>query len=430
MLTRHAAAELYTDVSIELAHAPADIEAIMALATSRLSRLRAGTWVAVVMNPHTETSRIFVADERDREIAQYIDDYVTALDMPHRVATVGLSQRAIESGCPVVVPRVSIDEFLLMLSPAGQAYCRDHPPPGGVRSIGLVIVPMRVGAAILGTLGVLDARDRHLVDESDPDWIQPVADRVALSVEHARLVQGTLVQAAELDVMRAVVLADGLAHDLRLTLEAIVERLTALRDLDAADVMLPTDDGQELTVAASAGYRWPWPPQHRVDARWAELARRPRKPEIGYRGGLELAGHDPRRSLFTREAFQTFIAIPLHARMQPIGLLNIYSRSYVQWEQNRLEFLETVGGLAAMAIDHAAAHPPDVPSRPATSSAFSDLESEILRLIAEGFTNREIAARVHRSESTVKFHVRRLLEKAGAASRAVLVARAFAERWI
>jgi DNA-binding NarL/FixJ family response regulator len=60
----------------------------------------------------------------------------------------------------------------------------------------------------------------------------------------------------------------------------------------------------------------------------------------------------------------------------------------------------------------------------------SDLEVEILRLIVEGFTNRDISQQVHRSENTIKFHVRRILEKAGAANRTELARRATREGWL
>ena len=50
-------------------------------------------------------------------------------------------------------------------------------------------------------------------------------------------------------------------------------------------------------------------------------------------------------------------------------------------------------------------------------------ETEVLELMAQGFRNREIAAAFVISESTVKIHVRHVLEKLGVRTRTQAVAR-------
>src|SRR5262245_56013409 len=52
-------------------------------------------------------------------------------------------------------------------------------------------------------------------------------------------------------------------------------------------------------------------------------------------------------------------------------------------------------------------------------------ETEVLRLLAQGFPNREIADRLQISEHTIKFHIRSILGKLGAATRTEAVTRGF-----
>jgi DNA-binding NarL/FixJ family response regulator len=59
------------------------------------------------------------------------------------------------------------------------------------------------------------------------------------------------------------------------------------------------------------------------------------------------------------------------------------------------------------------------------AAPLSEREDEVLRLIARGFTNREIAADLVVSEATVKSHVNHLFAKAGVRDRAQAVAYAF-----
>jgi LuxR family maltose regulon positive regulatory protein len=54
----------------------------------------------------------------------------------------------------------------------------------------------------------------------------------------------------------------------------------------------------------------------------------------------------------------------------------------------------------------------------------SGRELEVLRILAEGLGNREIAERIFVSEATVKTHVQRILRKLDAGSRTQAVARA------
>lgn len=70
--------------------------------------------------------------------------------------------------------------------------------------------------------------------------------------------------------------------------------------------------------------------------------------------------------------------------------------------------------------------PPDeVPLEPLT-----DREGEVLRLMAEGLSNKSIAYRLEISEHTVKFHVNGIMRKLGAQSRTDAVVRATRLGWI
>ena len=54
----------------------------------------------------------------------------------------------------------------------------------------------------------------------------------------------------------------------------------------------------------------------------------------------------------------------------------------------------------------------------------TDRESEVLRAVSEGSTNRQVAASLHLSEATVKTHLVHIFDKLGVASRTAAVARA------
>jgi PAS domain S-box-containing protein len=68
-------------------------------------------------------------------------------------------------------------------------------------------------------------------------------------------------------------------------------------------------------------------------------------------------------------------------------------------------------------------HGPGYSHGPDLSKQLSARQLEILDLVAEGLSNAEIASRLYLTESTVKWHVRKILRALGVANRAQAVAR-------
>lgn len=72
---------------------------------------------------------------------------------------------------------------------------------------------------------------------------------------------------------------------------------------------------------------------------------------------------------------------------------------------------------------HAAAEARVHPATSDLSKLLSPRQIEILALVAEGLSNAEIASRLYLGESTVKWHVRKILKALGVSNRAQAVAR-------
>jgi len=427
----HALAE----VTNQLATARLDPEAILTTVTGSLSRLRPGTWVASLMHKDPRTSRVVAADDADPLIARYVEDMHLAPSSP----TFTLTTRVIETGEPVLMPSVPFEEFIAMLSDDVREYLDKNKPPlsSPIRYLGVVIVPMRARGATVGTLGLFERRSSSPLTEHDVRWLQAIADRTGLAAENAQLYVDAISRLERLTALRSVGLAITASPDLRLILRVILDQVTAGLGVDAADVLLLDEKDGTLGSVASTGFQSTSIPDYRLPVDESLPGRAVIGRRIETVTALGAFTQFRRRSLFAREGFKAYGAVPLIARGKLTGVLEVFHRNQLQPDQEWLEFLEALGSEAAIAIDNAGMHerlektgPPGAAGPRAPAPDLTKLEKEILALVVEGDSNRDIAEKIHLSPNTVKFHVRQLLQKLDVDNRTELAHKATREGWL
>jgi GAF domain-containing protein/DNA-binding CsgD family transcriptional regulator len=428
---------IVAEVIDELADSRLNLRAILTTVTRTLSRLRPGTWVAVLMNKDPSSSIVVAADEAEPALAHYVDRYVEQAETADKVPTSGLTKRVIDSGVPVFEPNLSYDQLVSLLSLPERDFFTANQPPVEIESIGLVIVPMRARGAVIGTIGLFVRAGMKPLTEEDAVWLQAVADRTAVAIENAQLYGDAIRRLDRLTSLQGVGRAIAASSDLRFTLKVVLDQVTSKLEIDAADVLLLEDTDRTLVVAASTGFLSTSMPDYRLllDESLPGRAVTHRRTELF--NAMDDFAHARRRSLFAREGFKAYGAVPLFAGGNLVGVLEVFHRSPLNQDDESLAFLDAIGSIAAIAIDNAGlkervklAEHGHRPGPTTQAPEMTRVEKQILAMLVEGLTNREISAQVHLSPNTVKFHVRRLLEKAKTANRTELARKATQEGWI
>jgi len=428
-------AQIVNDLSGDLLGDGLDVETTLSVATRTLSRVRRGTWLAIVMCDDIATSRVVVADDADPKMAEYINRYMASLRKPGYAPTTGLSQQVIDSGEPIVLPNVPAEHFADYMTPAAREWMVREPAPLQLHSGGVVMVPMRANGRIVGTLGLIQWNTPDSMGEDDVLWMQPIADRIGLGVDDAQNRASSIARLERLSALHRVALALSSSQDLRLTLPIVVEQVAATLPADAVDLLVLEGATQEFRVATAVGFHSTSIPDYRLPAApiLAELA------ALGERRGplseVEYVGRAQRRSLFAREGFRSHASTSLLVRGKLVGVLEVFHRSEPEPDPESLDFLDAMGIHAAIAIDHAqmqnrldrAERAQQVVTQPPAD--MGELDRRILAMVCKGATNAEIADEVHLSIHTVKFHVRRLRDRLGAANRTDLALRATRLGW-
>ncbi|MSP12147.1 MAG: GAF domain-containing protein [Chloroflexi bacterium] len=181
---------------------------------------------------------------------------------------------------------------------------------------------------------------------------QDLGDRAALAITNARLFEEGRRRGEFLQALRDIDIAIISSFDLRLTLNVFLERMMERLKVDAAHVLLFDPDAQKLEVAVARGFRTSQITTSQVRlgeglAGRAALERR-------MISAPQLADGAPllQAALFSAESFQAYFVVPLMAKEQLKGVLEIYHRVPLAPDDEWLGFLETFSGQAAIAIDN------------------------------------------------------------------------------
>jgi DNA-binding CsgD family transcriptional regulator/GAF domain-containing protein len=419
-------------VTDELAGARLDPEAVLRTALSTLSKLRPVTWVAALMSKDPRNVLVVAADEDDPPLAKYVEGMELS---GNSTPTTGFTLRVIETGVPILVPQVPYKEFVAMQTPASVEHLERHQLPlnAPITRMGCVVVPMRTRGSTIGTLGIFDRQSLKPMTSRDVEWLQEIADRIAVPVENAQMHVIAKSRLDRITGLRHVALAIAGSRDLRLTLQVILDQAVNGLVVDAADLLLLDEADSMLRTVASTGFQTTSIPEYRLPVQ-VEL---PGDALLGIAGGSNGTPTDDRRgTLFAREGFKSRRAVPLVAHGKLMGVLEVFSRSQLQPDQEWLDFLEALASEAAVAVDIAGSavqvekRATGFAARRAAHPDFSRLENEILALVVEGLSNPEIADKMHLSQHTIKFHVRRILQKVGAVNRTELARKATKEGWL
>lgn len=432
---RSAVDHIVDAVTEVLATARLDPQAMLTNVTRTLSRMRPGIWAAAVMGKDPDAIRVVMADESELATSAYIE----ALQRSGAVSTAPMMSRVIESGEPILLPAVSFEGLQSMLNDQVRNYIGAHPvadPP--TTSLGVLVVPMHARGAIIGTLGLFERRGSNPLTDQDLIWVQAIADRTGLAVENAQLYEDAIQRLDRLTALQGVSLAMSASPDLRLTLKVILDHVTAQLKVDAADVLLLDETDNQLALSASTGFLATAVLDYRLPIDEGMPAQAIASRRIETVTALSAFSQFRRRSLFAREGFRSYGAVPLISRGKLLGALEVFHRSLLTPDNEWLAFLDALGSVAAVAIDNATMQERlrlgrfgSEPRRPLRAAPqMSGVEREILRMAVEGMTNKEIASHVHLSQNTVKFHMRQLLQRTGASNRTELAHQAAKEGWL
>jgi len=211
------------------------------------------------------------------------------------------------------------------------------------------------------TVGALWAGKEDGFSETQVRILMAVGDIAANAIHRATLHEQTEQRLQRLMALHSIEMAISASTDLRVSLEILLNQVTTILGVSAADVLLLDPHSQMLHYAAGNGFRGANMAKTRVRlgeglAGHAVLDRSlVAVPDLGAK---TMAADSPHRytraGLIVGEGFQAYYAVPLVSKGQALGVLEIYHRAALDPDPEWMEFLQTLAGQAALALDNAA----------------------------------------------------------------------------
>lgn len=172
-----------------------------------------------------------------------------------------------------------------------------------------------------------------------------------------------------LTALRAIDAAIASSLDLSLALNVLLDQVTAQLQVDAAAVLRLNPHTHVLELAAARGFRSNEIQRTRLRLGEGLAGRAALERRIVSSENLAEAGRSfTRAELLAKERFRSYYAVPLVAKGQVQGVLEVYNRGLFESTTDWLDFLTALAGQAAIAVDNV--------------TLFSDLQTANLELKA------------------------------------------------
>jgi putative nucleotidyltransferase with HDIG domain len=216
------------------------------------------------------------------------------------------------------------------------------------------VAPLRMEGGLLGALWVGRAAPLR---PTDVRLLTTMADIGANALHRASLYEQTKRRLDRLTALRTIDLAINASQDMRIILEVLLGQVLTQLQVDAAALLLANPITQSLNFAAGRGFRTR--AFERSGLRFGDgLAGRAAL--TGQRVSLPDLRQIPPGQLpaqaaeLLAEGFVVYHAVPLLAKGAINGVLQVFHRSPLEADHEWIEFLETLAGQAAIAVNNTA----------------------------------------------------------------------------
>ena len=205
---------------------------------------------------------------------------------------------------------------------------------------------------LVGVLGIGTIGEPRTFDESEIKLLQGLTNQATQAITNAQLFEESARRLKRTQALREIDLAITASPDLQLILKIMLEQTISQLNVDAADVLLLRQSGM-LEFVAGQGFRATDIKRSLLPISEGYAGQAVMERRTVNVGDLSHADNSLLHSqVIGRENFVCYYGVPLMTKGEVKGVLEVFHRATLTPDSEWLEFLETLAGQAAIAIDN------------------------------------------------------------------------------
>ena len=216
-----------------------------------------------------------------------------------------------------------------------------------------LFIPIHFENTLLGVLGLF-SRNSNAFSKEDEHDIEVLSNHLAIAIENNTNQEKVKIQLSRISALHNIDLAISSGSDLNSTLNILLKNVMELLRIDAADVLLTNKITLSNDFMVGLGFKTDHIKSStiRIGNSLDKVIKNERR-IIQITDLSEQMVSDEFRAMWEIEGFSSYIGVPLITKDRLVGVLGIFQRTKFHEDPEWFDFLETIAGQAAIAIDNA-----------------------------------------------------------------------------
>ena len=260
---------------------------------------------------------------------------------PKRQATdMGLIGHIFQSGKSYIAPNLRNDPYIQL--PEGEQFPNNWTGAW---------VPIHSTDAIIGVIAIMAETPRKF-NKDDLRILTTLAEMAGNAIQRARLHKRTEKQVKRLTALRNIDSAISANFDLQITLQLLIDHTVSQLGIDAANILLIAQTTKKMKYFVGSGFKTTrfhntsleedeGLPYQAIEKRKTQSITQPQNEKACLR-----------KSWFIEEGFLDYYCVPLIAKGEILGVLEVFHQEALTPSLEWLDFLQALAGQAAIAIDN------------------------------------------------------------------------------